>query len=110
MDVAFRSAKMPTFAERTATYRENPASKSLTAFPRHQGVLRGVGSVPPAGTLRQGWNGPPSGETEIGVLARRKPLTVQMAGCRADGGTILGQGTGPIALIECLIGPQAGIL
>jgi hypothetical protein len=31
--VAFRSAKMRTFAERTATYRENPASKSLTALP-----------------------------------------------------------------------------
>jgi hypothetical protein len=34
MYVAFRSAKMPTFAERTATSRENPASKSLTSFGR----------------------------------------------------------------------------
>jgi hypothetical protein len=40
--VAFRSAKMRSFAKRTATYRKNPASKSLTAF--GQGLILRCGT------------------------------------------------------------------
>ncbi len=36
---SFRGAKKRTFAERTATYRENPASKCLTAFPHGAGTI-----------------------------------------------------------------------
>ena len=45
MYVAFRSAKMRSFAERTATYRENPASKSLAALPQREALRAAISPV-----------------------------------------------------------------
>jgi hypothetical protein len=43
--VAFRSVKMRTFAERTATYRENSASKSSSGVPARGVHARNIGGT-----------------------------------------------------------------